>query len=142
MHCCNNVGAWGAGFVLAISKKWDLPEIAYKKWFETKKIPDLLFDNVYTTGSFQLGQVQFVKVNDNIYIANIIGQKGLGGFAVRYNALTLGMKYCSKFAEKYNLDIAAPRLGSGLAGGEWFEIENIINTELINKNIKVRIYSL
>ena len=35
IHCCNDVGAWGAGFVLAISKRWPGPEKAYREWAES-----------------------------------------------------------------------------------------------------------
>lgn len=28
-HICNDRGAWGKGFVLAISKRWPEPEAAY-----------------------------------------------------------------------------------------------------------------
>ena len=28
-HICNNRGSWGAGFVMAISKKWSSPEIEF-----------------------------------------------------------------------------------------------------------------
>ena len=28
-HICNDIGAWGRGFVLAISRRWPEPEKAY-----------------------------------------------------------------------------------------------------------------
>jgi len=31
IHICNNLGGWGKGFVLAISKRWKAPEEAYRK---------------------------------------------------------------------------------------------------------------
>jgi hypothetical protein len=33
-----------------------------------------------------------------------------------------------------------PRIGCGLAGGNWIEIEKIVNRTLIDKNIKVTVY--
>jgi hypothetical protein len=33
-HICNDIGAWGKGFVLAISKLWSEPEADYRKWHE------------------------------------------------------------------------------------------------------------
>ena len=29
-HVCNDIGAWGKGFVLAISRRWDKPKIEYQ----------------------------------------------------------------------------------------------------------------
>src|SRR5205823_6841477 len=31
-HVCNDIGGWGKGFVLALSKRWSEPEAAYRKW--------------------------------------------------------------------------------------------------------------
>src|SRR5262245_22379163 len=30
-HVCNDVGGWGAGFVLAVSRRWPEPERAYRR---------------------------------------------------------------------------------------------------------------
>jgi O-acetyl-ADP-ribose deacetylase (regulator of RNase III) len=31
-HVCNDIGAWGKGFVLALSRHWSAPEEAFRKW--------------------------------------------------------------------------------------------------------------
>lgn len=36
VHICNDVGGWGKGFVLAISKKWKQPEQNYREWYKSK----------------------------------------------------------------------------------------------------------
>jgi len=126
MHICNDVGAWGAGFVLALSKKWSKPEIEYKKWKKT--FPD----------KFKLGNIQQVYVGDGIYVANMIAQK-LGKKyqpPIRYSALDKCLIKLSYFAQetkdKYGktVSIHAPRIGCGLAGGTWDEIEYFINKHL------------
>jgi O-acetyl-ADP-ribose deacetylase (regulator of RNase III) len=61
VHVCNDIGGWGKGFVLAISKRWKQPEQQYRAWFK-------LEDN------FSLGQVQFVQVEEDLWVANLIGQ--------------------------------------------------------------------
>lgn len=32
VHVCNDLGKWGAGFVLAVSRRWPEPEAAYRAW--------------------------------------------------------------------------------------------------------------
>ena len=32
VHICNDLGGWGKGFVVAISKRWPKPEEAYREW--------------------------------------------------------------------------------------------------------------
>lgn len=31
-HVCNDIGGWGKGFVLAISRRWEQPEAEYRAW--------------------------------------------------------------------------------------------------------------
>ena len=61
VHVCNDIGGWGKGFVMAISKRWREPEHQYRQWFKSN-------DN------FSLGQVQFVQVEEELWVANLIGQ--------------------------------------------------------------------
>ena len=47
----------GKGFVLALSKKWKMPEEAYRQWYKSQE-------------EFTLGAVQFVNV-ENKYMSPI-----------------------------------------------------------------------
>lgn len=49
-HICNDVGLWGKGFVLAVSKRSKLPEIEFKEWFKYRK-----------SNNFKLGEIQLIK---------------------------------------------------------------------------------
>ena len=75
VHCCNDEGKWGAGFVLALSKRDNGPEMVYRR------------------GPFELGTVKIVPfAEDNLFVANIIGQHltgvdELGNSPVRYDAI-------------------------------------------------------
>ncbi len=51
VHVCNDVGGWGKGFVLAVSRRWPEPEREYRRWYRERG-PD----------EFALGRVQFVQV--------------------------------------------------------------------------------
>ncbi len=135
VHCCNDIGAWGAGFVLAITRKWKEPHLAYANWRYG-------IDNIYrTTGPFQLGEVQFVPVDDSIVVCNLIGQHSIAGSPnvhnqgsapVRYEAIELGlakirlamhgMEECG-----HECSFHSPKFGADRAGGEWNVIENSIN---------------
>ena len=48
-HVCNDLGGWGKGFVLAISKRWPEPEAEYRLWRrdEGKNENDGLEANVF-----------------------------------------------------------------------------------------------
>ena len=132
VHVCNDIGGWGKGFVMALSKKWKEPELQYRAWYSSEL-------------NFELGATQFVKVADDMWVANMIGQRGIGPDSngnppIRYDAITSALEKVAAFALEENASIHMPRIGCGLAGGKWEEIEKIINTVLISKNIEVIVY--
>lgn len=133
IHVCNDIGVWGGGFVMAVSKKWPLPENIYHA--------------EHNEGGLPLGHVIFVDVEDDISIANMIGQRNTrpdtnGRSPVRYGAIHLCLEEVAHHAKKHGMSVHAPRFGSGLAGGEWDIIEAIIQEELIDVGVDVTIYDL
>ena len=60
VHICNDIGGWGKGFVMAVSKRWLEPEQQYRQWHQSKQ-------------NFALGEVQFVQVDLDTWVANMIG---------------------------------------------------------------------
>ena len=122
-HICNDIGGWGRGFVVAVSKRWSLPEALYRE-LRTRT----------------LGQVQFVDVENDITVANMIAQHGVktinGIPPIRYEALRECLKTVSKAAKRDGATVHMPRIGAGLAGGKWEEIEKII-LETLNCDVTV-----
>lgn len=133
-HVNNDIGAWGAGFVLAISKRWNLPEKEYKNWRKSvypKELP--------------LGAVQFIKVEKDIIVANMIGQHGIkknkdGIPPIRYKAIENALELVCKKAKESNASVHMPKIGAGLAGGEWGKIEEIIIKTLCTNDIDTYVY--
>ena len=133
-HICNDIGAWGKGFVLALSKRWKYPEKQYKQWYKEG-------DN------FALGEVQFVSVDEKIWVANLIGQHNIyrdenGDPPIRYEAVKRGLQIITDFAYEINAKVQMPRIGCGLAGGSWDRIEKLIRQTLLRKNIEVFVCDL
>ena len=91
VHICNDIGGWGKGFVLAISKKWKKPEKEYREWFKSKE-------------KFELGEVQFVNVKSDITIANMIGQHKIkkmnGQIPIRYEAVKSCLEKVAVFSRE------------------------------------------
>ena len=141
IHCCNDVGLWGAGFVLALSRRWPGPEECYYLWNDMDK------------ETFKLGEIQDVNVEfgDGVWVINMIGQHGVGVInsisPIRYSAIRECLKKVADLAfdpvfrgEFRSCSIHAPRFGAGLAGGDWDIIEVIINEELVEKGLSVTVY--
>ena len=95
---------------------------------------------------FKLGEVQYVQVENDIWVANMIGQHGVRRFRkkppVRYEAIRQGLQKVANKAEELDATIHMPRIGSGLAGGKWERIEQIIREELSGKGCHVTVYDL
>lgn len=133
-HICNDIGGWGKGFVLAISKRWPEPEKAYREWHRNRAKND-----------FALGSIQIVQVEPYIYIANMIGQRGTKtgrntGVPVRYEAIEFCLEKLSEEARCLNASVHMPRIGCGLAGGKWDRIEPLIEKILLDNDIDVYVY--
>ena len=133
VHVCNNLGGWGKGFVLAISNRWSEPEEEYRAWHRNRSQND-----------FALGSVQFVQVEEYIWIANMIGQQGLKrgskGPPVRYEAIEQGLSQVATKAKELSASVHMPRIGCGLAGGKWEKIEPLIESTLLAEDVEVYVY--
>lgn len=141
----NDVGGWGAGFVLAVSKKWKAPENAYRKWHK---------DGFYLKGesqiSFALGNMQSIVVEPKTAIIEMVAQHKTihdNPKPIVYSSLALCMEKigntCKKMIESEKpVEIHTHRFGSGLAKGSWPLIEELIIELWINNNIPVFIYDI
>ena len=134
VHICNDIGAWGKGFVMAISKRWKEPEKEYRNWFKNQ-------------GNFSLGQIQFIKVENDIWIANLIGQHKInkdenGNAPIRYDAIKVGLNKVVEFAKENNATVHMPRIGCGLAGGTWDKIEPILKETLLKNEVATYVYDI
>lgn len=108
-HVCNNLGAWGAGFVVPLGQHYPDAKESYLKCNKT------------------LGHTDIASLPNNLFVANMIAQDGVGGKRpLRYDALTFCMHAVRAFATEKQAHIHAPLFGSGLAGGNWNFITQLI----------------
>jgi O-acetyl-ADP-ribose deacetylase (regulator of RNase III) len=130
-HVCNNVGAFGAGFALAVARKYPAAKKAY-----------------HAMTLLTLGTVGVVPVDpgNGIWIANMIAQDGLPSakrrVVIDYDALTDCLFQVAAECADLGAEVHAPKFGCGLAGGKWDRVENIIKQTLTHNRIPVTIYEL
>ncbi|MCB5165811.1 macro domain-containing protein [Streptomyces bambusae] len=134
-HVCNDLGGWGKGFVLALSKRWPEPEAAYRAWHRGRSGND-----------FGLGAVQLVRVREDIRVANMVGQRGMrtgsGGPPIRYDALERCLDALAGHALELGASVHMPRIGCGLAGGKWSRVEPLIAGSLCARDVDVTVYDV
>jgi len=135
VHVCNDIGGWGRGFVLALSDRWASPEREYRDWHKRRSDPP-----------FELGQVLFVEVDSQLWVANMIGQRDTrsrgGRPPVRYEAIREGLGRVADYAFEQNASVHMPRIGCGLAGGDWTKVEQLIEETLCSRSVDVTVYDL
>ncbi|MGA5567721.1 macro domain-containing protein [Streptomyces pseudogriseolus] len=132
-HVCNDIGGWGKGFVLALSRRWPEPEAAYRAWHRDR-----------AAGGFGLGAVQLVQVERYVWVANMIGQRGIRtgskGVPVRYEAIDTALDRLAGHARELGEAVHMPRIGCGLAGGTWSRVEPLVEERLVRRGIPVTVY--
>ncbi|MEU1890538.1 macro domain-containing protein [Streptomyces pristinaespiralis] len=133
VHVCNDLGGWGKGFVLALSRRWPEPERAYRRWHRERAGND-----------FGLGAAQFVQVEPYVWVGNMVGQRGIRtgsqGVPVRYEAIDKALARVADKALELGASVHMPRIGCGLSGGKWSRVEPLIADRLTDRGIEVTVY--
>lgn len=130
-HVCNNLDLFGAGFAAAIADKY--PEVKANYHMLGKSFLKTNF-----------GHAQILKIREEkkykhcLYVVNMIAQNGIktptNPRPLNYAALTKSMIQVSQFIinnteysnKTESIEIHAPKFGSGLAGGNWNFISDLI----------------
>ncbi len=123
LHVCNDLGLWGSGFVIAVSDRWREPEQAYRAH----------------RGIRFMGSNQFVQVALDLVVVNMVAQKGRPTTARRVAISYPHLEMCLRgvVAHYPEHSIHMPRIGCGIAGGEWSEVEKIIERAMPDMNVTV-----
>ena len=128
---------------LAAAGKKDVVLIAIKtKW-------PVVYDEYMKapTGKQQLGEAQFVKIQDGLYVGNLWGQEHYGNDGKIYTdkmSLLKALHKAFSFAEDFGLEIKSPKIGSGLGGLDW-DRDTVPLFELIMTlypNVKVKVFTI
>lgn len=132
VHVVNDQGGWGKGFVVALSARYPAAEEAYRRWSRRPAADD---------PPFALGQVQFVPVPPHLWIANLLAQHGYrrpdNPVPLDYAALDQGLEAVAVFAGREGMSIHLPKIGAGLAGGDWDRIAALIDRRLAGHDVTV-----
>ena len=125
-HGCNCRGGFGSGVAGQIALKYPKARHSYLDKFEE--------DGWY------LGDIQPVLQWDGKYIVNCATQFAYlprGICHADYDGVRLSMERLKAFAQGKGLSVAIPKIGAGLAGGDWAIIEKIISDVLTDYDITV-----
>lgn len=125
-HICNDAGGFGKGFAAAIAARYP---IAQQRYYAQR------------TQGYTLGTSQLVEVNDSLAIFNMIAQHGYKNrnnpTPLRYRALADCLSGLARVALHHKASIHMPKIGTGLAGGDWLRIYQHIDHALHDRFVYV-----
>lgn len=129
---CQNV--MGSGVARALYEKWSEVKSEYHKLFNQMEMPMGLDTKYY------LGIVHKVTSSDKI-IYNLFTQNFYSNRKIRNANYAAIAKCFRRLAEEGIQEIAIPRIGCGLAGGDWNIVKQIINDATLDE-LDVYVYYL
>lgn len=104
----NTSAALGRGFGYSLTKNYPVVKDELKKWQSNKS-------------EFVLGKTNLVKVNEELYVFQMLAQKGIfpkgNEIPLKYNELRKCLIELRDTAKELNCSIHMPAIGSGNAGG-------------------------
>lgn len=137
-HVTNNKGIWGGGVSGPIGVRYPQARIAFSQVSQTPMI---------------CGRAQIIPVSSTLFVANLFAMTGVRSESnprpLNYVFLRRSLDELASFARAMagsfaladdDVDIHLPRIGAGLAGGDWPTIEEMIRATL--SSFKTTIYTL
>ena len=113
MHVVNDQGVMGAGIARTIADTWPSVENEYANLHAIKN----------GSSTKLRRKVLFSEVKKNFIVANMFAQHGIGvscsGIPLEYDWLEPCLRTVFGYAVENNLDVHTPKIGAGLAGGDW-----------------------
>lgn len=140
-HICNDSGGWGRGFVLELSKHFPVAEEVYRESFK-EGVNCRLGKNSWTDASSDTKVVEIV---------NMVAQHGYydpikNPVPLNYEALEQCLERLRSTVVWGNLlgdaELHIPKIGAGLAKGDWTKIEAMIENALCGSGFPVYVYEL
>lgn len=133
-HGCNCVCVMRAGIAVQMAKHFDCDkfplELKGSNINKLGQIDYLVFTQCMGTSEFDFSDFDLAVVNAYTQYQPSTTTKPLD-----YEALTLCLRKMNVVFKGNRIGL--PRIGSGLAGGEWTRIEKIIETELMDCDVTV-----
>jgi hypothetical protein len=132
-HIVNTSGGMGIGFGKSLSKNFPCVKTGLESWALNKP-------------AFHLGATNTIQASDEIYIFQMLAQKGLfpkyNEIPLKYDSLRQCLQQLAEKAIELKASVHMPQIGAGQAKGDWEIIQGMIYEELVCKGIEVNVYLL
>lgn len=147
-HVVNDSGAWGAGFTQSLDKEWPKAREDYRRWHRYRYETTIAHAAQFTIGNVRYTPVQGQTPSapeEPLWVAHMLAQQGLANTTprpLRYDALGGCLLKVSQMAAENNASVHMPRIGAGLAGGDWGIITELLFDAFVRQNVPLTVYKL
>jgi hypothetical protein len=124
---------WGAGFALAVRRKWPDVQRNFASWA------------MFEPARLKLGNSHLSTVDDTTDVFHMICQRGYGDSPkprIRYWALKTCLDRLAWLAVERDASVHMPRIGCGQAGGNWDMVSELITYLVCERGVRVTVYDL
>ena len=124
---------WGGGVARKMASRYPDAETSFAGQF------------VEIPRNHRLGTVVFAKATEDITVASLIAQEGFGRSLfprIRYRALAQCLETISTRALNKNESVHMPKIGTGVSGGDWLTIEELLDDTFVRAGVPVTVYEL
>lgn len=134
-HGCNCFCRMRSGVAKALTDAW--PDIAVA---DKRLTQEGDFNKLGSYSNLDIKQIIDGQTKQLIRFYNLYTQYNYGydgGQYLKYDALSLALEKMARSLNSYNQDIIMPKIGCGLAGGDWNIVEEIIENKLEKFNVTI-----
>lgn len=124
---------WGGGFAREAAQRFPTAEREFTAWISS------------IAREKRLGRVHISRSTDGVAIASLVAQSGFGKSElprIRYQALEQCFRTISTYATSDDYSVHMPKIGTGVSGGTWESVADIINDTLVATGTEVIVYGL
>jgi O-acetyl-ADP-ribose deacetylase (regulator of RNase III) len=147
-HGCNCLSNMGAGMAPQMARAFGCDRFEMETWGATIEKLGCVDYQTFVLGEHRIWSLSDFKNNRNepeLTVVNAYTQYKYGRnhadgdkMPVDYEAITLCMRKINNLFKGQRIGL--PKIGAGLAGGDWTRIKSIIQTELKDCDVTVVIY--
>lgn len=132
VHGCNATAGEVSGLAAQVFAAYPEAQVAHNNLAMSERFASLV-----------LGKISVFSPNAGLYIVNAITQSAPGGGSLSYDAMIkcfdkvklLAADYAESQRYNGNLPIVLPRIGAGIAGGNWNIIRTIIEEVFVDNSV-------
>ena len=124
---------WGGDFARSLSARYPTVQSGFRLWSSA------------SSRNLSLGKVHIADLKGGRLVASMVAQHGYGPSPsprLRYAALRDCLKIVCGAAKEREAEVQMPLIGTGMGGGNWSFIRELVDESLVRNGVRVTVFTL